>query len=60
MVVDRSPSRSTKTETSSPAWSRFDWVALAVVTMGAAALRLPGHARPIGLVIYEIFNARNA
>jgi dolichyl-phosphate-mannose-protein mannosyltransferase len=42
------------------AWSRLDWAALALVTFGAAVLRLPGLSRPIGLVFDEIFYARNA
>lgn len=42
------------------AWSRLDWGALAAVTLGGAALRLVGLARPVGLVFDEIFYARNA
>jgi dolichyl-phosphate-mannose--protein O-mannosyl transferase len=42
------------------AWGRRDWLALAAVTLGAAALRLTGLATPAGLVFDEIFYARNA
>ena len=42
------------------AWSRLDWLALAAVTLGAAATRLPGLSRPIGFVFDEIFYAQNA
>jgi dolichyl-phosphate-mannose-protein mannosyltransferase len=43
-----------------PAWTQRDWLALAVVTVGAAVLRLAGLATPAGLVFDEIFYARNA
>jgi dolichyl-phosphate-mannose--protein O-mannosyl transferase len=42
------------------AWARRDWVALAVVSIGAAAVRLAGLATPAGFVFDEIFYARNA
>lgn len=38
----------------------LDWLALALVTVGAAAPRLVGLSRPIGQVFDEIFYARNA
>jgi dolichyl-phosphate-mannose--protein O-mannosyl transferase len=41
-------------------WSRLDWLALAAVTIGAAAVRLPALNRPLGFVFDEIFYARNA
>jgi dolichyl-phosphate-mannose-protein mannosyltransferase len=43
-----------------PAWARRDWVAMAVVTLGAAAVRLAGLTTPAGFVFDEIFYARNA
>jgi dolichyl-phosphate-mannose-protein mannosyltransferase len=43
-----------------PGWSRRDWVALAVVTAGAAVVRLAALSRPVGFVFDEIFYARNA
>lgn len=42
------------------AWTRLDWAALALVTVGAAAVRLAGLARPVGLVFDEVFYAQNA
>lgn len=42
------------------AWHRLDWAALAVVTIGAALVRLAGLNRPAGLVFDEIFYARDA
>ncbi len=42
------------------AWTRLDWAALAAVTLGAAAVRLAGLARPVGLVFDEIFYVQNA
>lgn len=42
------------------AWSRLDWVGLTAVTIGAAAVRFPGLARPVGLVFDEVFYAQNA
>ena len=42
------------------AWSRFDWVALALVSGGAAVVRMAALGRPIGFVFDEIFYARNA
>jgi dolichyl-phosphate-mannose-protein mannosyltransferase len=44
----------------SRAWSRLDWLALAVVSLSAAVTRLPGLSRPIGFVFDEIFYAQNA
>jgi dolichyl-phosphate-mannose--protein O-mannosyl transferase len=44
----------------SPAWARRDWVALAVVTLLGAAVRLPGLSTPRGFVFDEIFYARIA
>jgi dolichyl-phosphate-mannose--protein O-mannosyl transferase len=41
-------------------WTRLDWVALVGVTAAAAAVRLAGLARPVGLVFDEIFYAQNA
>jgi dolichyl-phosphate-mannose-protein mannosyltransferase len=41
-------------------WARRDWLALAAVAFGAAALRLVGLASPSGFVFDEIFYARNA
>lgn len=41
-------------------WSRIDWLGLLAVTVGAAAIRLPGLSRPISLVFDEIFYARDA
>ncbi|MGZ8562904.1 MAG: phospholipid carrier-dependent glycosyltransferase, partial [Candidatus Limnocylindria bacterium] len=41
-------------------WARRDWLAMAVVTLAAAAVRLPGLATPAGFVFDEIFYARNA
>ena len=41
-------------------WTRLDWAALALVTLGAAAVRLPALNRPLGFVFDEIFYARNA
>jgi dolichyl-phosphate-mannose-protein mannosyltransferase len=43
-----------------PAWARRDWVALAIVTLGAGAVRLAGLSTPAGLVFDEIFYARIA
>jgi len=43
-----------------PGWSRLDWAALALVTAGAALIRLAGLSRPIGFVFDEIFYAQNA
>ena len=43
-----------------PAWTRRDWVAVGVVTAGAAAVRLAGLTTPAGFVFDEIFYARNA
>ena len=43
-----------------PAWTQRDWLALALVTAGAAVLRLAGLTTPAGLVFDEIFYARNA
>ena len=43
-----------------PAWARRDWIALAAVTVGAAAVRLVGLTTPTGLVFDEIFYARIA
>jgi dolichyl-phosphate-mannose-protein mannosyltransferase len=43
-----------------PAWTQRDWLALALVTVGAAVLRLAGLTTPAGLVFDEIFYARNA
>lgn len=43
-----------------PGLTRLDWVALLVVTAGAALLRLPGLGRPLGFVFDEIFYAQNA
>ena len=57
--LSRQPERSPAID-DSPAWARRDWVALAVVTLGAAAVRLPGLASPSGFVFDEIFYARNA
>lgn len=42
------------------AWARRDWVALAVVTLLGAAVRLPGLSTPSGFVFDEIFYARIA
>jgi dolichyl-phosphate-mannose-protein mannosyltransferase len=42
------------------AWARRDWLALAAVTVTAAAVRLVGLASPRGFVFDEIFYARNA
>jgi dolichyl-phosphate-mannose--protein O-mannosyl transferase len=42
------------------AWTRLDWVALVAVTLGAAAVRLAGLSRPVGLVFDEIFYVQNA
>jgi dolichyl-phosphate-mannose--protein O-mannosyl transferase len=42
------------------AWTRLDWAALALVTIGAAAVRLAGLARPVGFVFDEVFYAQNA
>src|SRR6188508_2030534 len=42
------------------AWSRLDTVLLAVITLGAAALRFASLGRPIELVFDEIFYARDA
>ena len=44
----------------SAAWARRDWLALAGVTVAAAAVRLVGLASPAGFVFDEIFYARNA
>lgn len=41
-------------------WSRLDWLALAIVGLGAATIRLAGLSRPVGLVFDEIFYAQNA
>ena len=41
-------------------WSRVDWIALAVVGLGAAVIRLAGLSRPVGLIFDEIFYAQNA
>jgi dolichyl-phosphate-mannose-protein mannosyltransferase len=41
-------------------WSRFDWLALALVTLAAAVMRLVALGRPLGFVFDEIFYARNA
>jgi dolichyl-phosphate-mannose--protein O-mannosyl transferase len=43
-----------------PTWARRDWLALAVVVIGAAAVRLAGLTTPSGLVFDEIFYARIA
>lgn len=43
-----------------PAWARRDWVALAVVSLGAAIVRLAGLSTPTGFVFDEIFYARIA
>ncbi len=43
-----------------PAWARRDWVAMTLVTLGAAAIRLAGLTTPAGLVFDEVFYARNA
>jgi dolichyl-phosphate-mannose-protein mannosyltransferase len=43
-----------------PAWTQRDWLALAVISAGAAMLRLAGLTTPAGLVFDEIFYARNA
>ncbi len=43
-----------------PAWARRDWVPLAVVTLGAAIVRLAGLSTPAGFVFDEIFYARSA
>ena len=43
-----------------PDWSRLDWAALTLVGVGAAAVRLSGLSRPVGLVFDEIFYAQNA
>jgi dolichyl-phosphate-mannose--protein O-mannosyl transferase len=48
------------TDSRHAAWTRLDWAALAAVTLGAAAVRLAGLARPVGLVFDEIFYAQNA
>jgi hypothetical protein len=42
------------------AWARRDWIALAVVTLLGAAVRLPGLSAPSGFVFDEIFYARIA
>ena len=42
------------------AWSRVDWLALSLVTLAAAILRLVALGRPVGFVFDEIFYARNA
>lgn len=42
------------------AWARRDWVALAIVTLLGAAVRLPGLSTPSGFVFDEIFYARIA
>jgi len=57
-VRDHTPERSPTI--ASRAWSRLDWLALAIVTAGASATRLPGLSRPIGFVFDEIFYAQNA
>ena len=43
-----------------PAWNRRDWVAMAVIALGAAVVRLAGLTTPAGFVFDEIFYARNA
>ena len=43
-----------------PRWTRLDTVAIAVITLAAAALRLLSLNRPTGLVFDEIFYARDA
>jgi dolichyl-phosphate-mannose-protein mannosyltransferase len=43
-----------------PGWSRLDWMALAVVGVGAAFVRLAALSRPIGFVFDEVFYAQNA
>ncbi len=42
------------------AWSRLDWVALALVSAAAGIVRLAALGRPVGFVFDEIFYARNA
>ncbi|HEY8772336.1 MAG TPA: phospholipid carrier-dependent glycosyltransferase, partial [Candidatus Limnocylindria bacterium] len=42
------------------AWARRDWVAIALVALGAAAVRLVGLSTPSGFVFDEIFYARIA
>lgn len=43
-----------------PAWTRRDWLALTLVTLGAAIVRLAGLGTPAGFIFDEIFYARNA
>jgi dolichyl-phosphate-mannose-protein mannosyltransferase len=43
-----------------PRWSRLDWLAIGLVTLAAAAVRLVSLNRPIGLVFDEIFYAQDA
>jgi dolichyl-phosphate-mannose--protein O-mannosyl transferase len=43
-----------------PLWARRDWLALAMVTIGAAAVRLGGLSSPAGFVFDEIYFARYA
>ena len=43
-----------------PAWTRRDWVAMAVLALGAAIVRVAGLATPAGFVFDEIFYARYA
>jgi dolichyl-phosphate-mannose--protein O-mannosyl transferase len=43
-----------------PAWTRLDTALVALVTLGAAALRLVSLGRPVELVFDEIFYARDA
>lgn len=45
---------------SRPAWSRLDWAAIALLSVGAAVVRLLGLGRPVGFVFDEIFYAQNA
>lgn len=44
----------------SRAWGGRDWLALAVVSLGAGLVRVVDLGRPAGLVFDEIFYARNA
>lgn len=60
MARDRLRTGGTPAIDRQPGWSRLDWAALALVTAGAALIRLAGLSRPIGFVFDEIFYAQNA